>query len=87
VVTFTGSELYKPRWKWGGDGTLICLKDYTFSSPDCTHRHAAFIGVDSKDFDAILSVALAAKMSGKQVKIFYSGFSNNYPRIKEITID
>jgi hypothetical protein len=43
--------------------------------------------VDSKDFDAILSVALAAKMSGKQVKIFYSGFSNNYPRIKEITID
>ncbi len=66
----------------GGKSTFFSLKGVIFSgvgsaeNTECNRSDGAVILEDNKSYGEIFSILLAAKMSGKLVRVYYSGCSN-----------
>ncbi len=70
----------------GGNGTLISLVNASITQGDCANKTALFLSSDNPDYNSLFSLVLAAKMSGKNIKVRYGGCSTNsgYPLIEQI---
>ncbi len=76
----------------GGNGTLISLVNANIPSgaDGCDYNTALFLsGDDNPDYNSLFSLVLAAKMSGKKIKVRYGGCSANsyYPLIEQIYLE
>jgi len=68
----------------GIHGTSVVLSETSFNG--CAVSSAALIEAGNPNYEGFLSLLLAAKMAGKDVRVTYSGCSNNYPKVTEIQI-
>ena len=73
----------------GGNGTLISLVNANITKGNCNYNTGLFLSSDNPDYNSLFSLVLAAKMSGKNIKVYYGGCSANseYPLIENIYLE